>query len=72
MLFLNGSSLLDQPYLERRAQLEQLVYEVSGFVELSWRQPINLTGGMSAAIQDLARIFSEHIANHQEGEDFVT
>jgi ATP-dependent DNA ligase len=66
-MFLDGCSLMHCLYQERRSQLEQLITVIPVFVSLSHRKRVELGRGLSMAIRDLARIFSQHIATHQEG-----
>ncbi|KAF8513409.1 hypothetical protein BU17DRAFT_31851, partial [Hysterangium stoloniferum] len=67
VMFLDGCSLMHHTYQERRSQLEHLINVIPGFVSLSHRERIGLDRGLLLAIKDLARIFSQHIANYQEG-----
>ncbi|KAF8527280.1 hypothetical protein JB92DRAFT_2553330, partial [Gautieria morchelliformis] len=67
LMFLNGCSLLDKSYHERRAELEQIINIIPGYISLSCREPIDLSRGISTAVKDLAHIFSRHVAGHKEG-----
>ncbi|KAF8586434.1 hypothetical protein K439DRAFT_1387139 [Ramaria rubella] len=67
IMFLNGGSLLGKGYNERRALLERTINVVPGYVTLTRRQRINLSRGIHPALRDLALVFAEHVANHQEG-----
>lgn len=64
VMFIDGLSLLDKCYRDRRAQLECLVNPILGFASLSHRERVDLYGD---PVQIIARIFSEHIASYQEG-----
>lgn len=64
VLFIDGRSLLEKDYRDRRAQLESLVCPILGFASLSQRDRIDLNHN---AVESVARIFAEHIADYQEG-----
>ncbi|GJJ11411.1 hypothetical protein Clacol_005644 [Clathrus columnatus] len=64
VIFVDGEILLNRSYKDRRAELERLISPILGFVSLSQRERVDLKHN---AVQSLARIFSEHIANYQEG-----
>lgn len=64
VLFIDGRSLLEEGYQNRRAQLESLVSPILGFASLSQRDRVDLSYN---AIESVARIFAEHIADYQEG-----
>ena len=67
-MFLDGCSLLNRTYDERRAGLERIINIVPGYTALSWRQRIDLSRGISMAVKDLAQIFSQHVASYKEGK----
>lgn len=70
-MFLNGCSLLNRSYCERRGQLERIINAIPGYSSLSWRQGIKLSWGASS-VKHLAHIFSQHVANHQEGMALIS
>lgn len=65
ILALDSDSLLSSPYETRRKILEDTIETHAGRAILSERFPIDMTASQPEAV--LAKIFSEHIADHQEG-----
>jgi ATP dependent DNA ligase domain len=71
LMYLNGSSLINRSYRERREQLEQIINIIPGYSSSSWRQCIKLCEKASA-VKHLTHIFSQHIASHKEGKASVS
>lgn len=71
-MFLDGCSLLNRPYHERRAELERIINIIPGYTSLSWRQRIDLSRGISTSVKDLAHIFSQHVASYKEGKTLAS
>ncbi|KZV64398.1 hypothetical protein PENSPDRAFT_656587 [Peniophora sp. CONT] len=72
ILLLDSQPLHHLPYHVRRANLEQTINVKHGYSMLAARQRIQIRGPngvprMSAANAELRRIFSEHVADYEEG-----
>jgi DNA ligase-4 len=65
IIYLNSEPLHAQPYSRRREILEDLICQEPGKTILADRYPIKMTAEKPELC--LQRIFSEHIADHQEG-----
>ncbi|EJD08532.1 DNA ligase/mRNA capping enzyme, partial [Fomitiporia mediterranea MF3/22] len=69
ILYLNGRSLLSESYYSRRATLESVIRPIPKYAFLAHRTEIPLSGPQlcGQGLETLERIFSECIANYEEG-----
>ncbi|KAL5513320.1 hypothetical protein ACEPAH_3719 [Sanghuangporus vaninii] len=69
VLYLNGTTLLSEPYCSRRATLEAIIDPIPMYAYLAHRTEISLSGakGFSRGLKLLEHIFASSIADHEEG-----
>ncbi|KAG8917729.1 hypothetical protein FRC02_002899, partial [Tulasnella sp. 418] len=65
ILALDGQNLLNSPYRNRREKLEGVIREIPGYSALAKRNQVDLS--RQDAVEQLQSIFSECLANHEEG-----
>lgn len=67
VLLLDGESFLHVPYSRRRQCLESLITPIDGHILLANRYCIDMKAGLKEASWNLAQVFAQTIADHQEG-----